>query len=161
KLPIHAARAQARPAPGGWLRRWWLALTTGALSVAGAAVLTVQHTEILQLKQSIRALAAGSAGAQSAAPTPALKEGQSSEVTTETADQEIARLNGVVSQLETDVTRLDQTRAANERMRSQLARSAAPTLTAEEKESRAKARAENIQCVNNLKQLGLAAKIWA
>lgn len=166
KLPAPAPRAEkalTRRATSGWLRRWWPALTAGALSVAGAAVLTVQRMDINQLKQSMQALTAAPTGAQGATPAPAATESQSPETSAETPEQEIARLKGVVNQLQADVALLEQTRAANEKLRTQLAKPAAPTFTTEELAAmnNAKARAENIQCVNHLKQLGLAVRVWA
>ena len=54
-------------------------------------------------------------------------------------------------------------RAENDRLRSQIASSSTPVLTAEETEAmeQASQHALSIQCVNNLKQLGLAARVWA
>jgi hypothetical protein len=155
-----------RLGPGGWLQSWWATLATGVLLISGAAVLSVQRGEIDLLKTSIEALRAASANAPSATSTPASTESQSFGAATETSEQEIARLKGAVSQLEAEVARSEETRSANDKMRTQLARSAAPTFTPEEiaamdNPNSPKARAENIMCVNNLKQLGLAAKTWA
>jgi hypothetical protein len=155
-----------RLGPGGWLQSWWATLAGGVVLMTGAAVLTVQRGEIDLLKTSIEALRAASANAPSATPAAASTESQSSGAATETSGQEMARLTAVVSQLEVDVARLEETRSANDKMRTQLARTAAPTFTPEEiaamdNPNSPKARAENIMCVNNLKQLGLAAKTWA
>jgi hypothetical protein len=150
-------------APGGWLRRWWPALATGACSLAGAAVLTVQRMEINELRQSVQAFSMASAGQESLAPPPEAKEAPNSGAVIEDPEQEVVRLRGVASQLEADVSRLEQARATNEKLRAQLAAPVAAAITPEQVQAmeKAKAEAEQVMCVNNLKQLGLAARIWA
>src|SRR5882757_9242560 len=45
-----------KPASGGWLRRWWLAVAPAAVSVACAVVLTAQQGKIRELKANIHTL---------------------------------------------------------------------------------------------------------
>jgi hypothetical protein len=77
--------------------------------------------------------------------------------------QEIERLKALASQLTAEVAQLEQLRAENTKLRSQLEAPPAGILTPEETDALAKAkeRAEQITCINNLKQLGLAARIWS
>lgn len=75
--------------------------------------------------------------------------------------KEIARLAERAKQLTADIAQLEQTQNENESLRSQLA--APPTLSQADMEelSKAKDRALSIQCINNLKQFGLAVRLWA
>ena len=77
--------------------------------------------------------------------------------------QEIARLKELATQLAAEVAQLEQMRAENAKLRTQLAAPPAGFLTPEETDALAKAKekAESIACINNLKQLGLAVRVWA
>jgi len=105
---------------------------------------------------------------QSAAPSP----------TADADSRELARLRNEVGQLRKQAAEADKLRAqAGEaaQLRAQLA-SATQTLAQKERESgeaakltpeqtaqmeQTKQRAQSIACINNLKQIGLAARIWA
>jgi hypothetical protein len=152
-----------RPTLGGWLRRWWPALAPATVSLACAVVLTVQQMEIGDLQESIRGLSEVAA-ATAAVPSAALPAPLNDMPATDSSameQQEIARLKQLVSQLAREVAQLEQIQKENQDLRTQLAKPAG--LTAEELEPLAKARerALEIQCVNNLKQFGLAARMWA
>jgi hypothetical protein len=74
--------------------------------------------------------------------------------------EEIARLRATVQQLTQEIAELERLRQANDQLRQQLA--AETTLTNEFKAlAQARDEAKSTMCVNNLKQLGLAARIWA
>jgi hypothetical protein len=128
-------------------------------------VLTVQQKEIRDLKAALQAAPPAvpaqesrpAAGEQ--VPNPA-RDAAGSSIPEEA---EIARLKALTDKLTTDVSRLEKIAAENEQLRKQLATGASATLTPEETKAleEARARAMSIQCVNNMKQLGLAARIWA
>ena len=145
-----------------WLRRWWAALAPAMASAACAVVLTVQQTELNELKQQLRTSlpdASAQGGLISAAATTPSINGEIS-----TAEEaEIERLKGLVAQLRSEIAQLEHLRAENEKLRSRLAVPAVTGLSAQEMESLEKAteKALSIQCVNNLKQFGLAVRIWA
>jgi hypothetical protein len=150
---------------GGWVRRWWPALAPGAVSLACAIGLTLQQTEIRDLKEQIQAApqgpaVSGTAVGNSAAATPNAAAPPEVEARTQ---QEIARLKELASRLASEIEALERMRLENEKLRTQLATPATGFLTTEEAEALAKARekAESIMCINNLKQLGLAVKVWA
>ena len=152
-------------APAGWLRRWWPLLAPATVSFACAVGLTLQQMEIRDLKQTIQSLphdSAANAGAVSTLNAQTNDTAAASEAEART-QQEIARLKALATQLTAEVARLEQTRAENVKLRTQLAAPAAGFLTPEDAEALAKAqeRAERIACVNNMKQLGLAARVWA
>ncbi len=173
RLPAASCGAVRTPRPtfkrsndwGDWLRRWWPVLAPATVSLACAAALTVQQMEIRDLKQTSQALSRDLAAQASALITPTAQTNDSdSEATAATrTQQEIARLKALAGQLAAEVAQLEQMSAENTKLRTQLAGPPAGFLKPEEAEALAKAkeRAERIACVNNLKQLGLAVRIWA
>ena len=148
--------------PGGWLRRWWPVLVPAGFSLACAVVLAVQQQEIRTLKQQIErrpakvapvpAQPAGSAVAANGVPAP----------DPEAEAREIARLKELVGKLTGEIAGLQQLRSENSDLRAKIA-AAQPGIPAEDLEAlqKAKARAQMIQCVNNMKQLGLSVRLWA
>jgi hypothetical protein len=75
----------------------------------------------------------------------------------------MARLKALAAQLEGEVSQLEQIRLQNDQLRKQLAARSSASFTAEEAKAvdDARDRASCIQCVNNLKQLGLAVRMWS
>jgi len=156
---------EAATAPASWLHRWWPVLAPATVSLACAVGLTMQQMEIRDLRQAIEELS------REAVP----KGGALSTLTVHTNDaaphadaaartqQEVARLKELASQLVAEVAQLERLRAENMKLRTQLAEPPAGFLTPDETEALAKAkeRAESVACVNNLKQLGLALRLWA
>jgi len=161
-----AVQATVRPLAGGsWLRRWWPVLVPATASLACAVGLSLQQMEIRSLRQAIEGLSHDSgpkAGAVATpdGPTNGASPRADAAVTTQ---QEIARLKELAGRLTAEVAQLERMRAENANLRAQLAAPPAGFLTPEETEALAKAkeRAEAIQCVNNLKQLGLAVRLWS
>ncbi len=172
QVQLPAARPASQPAltvrsRGGWLRRWWPALAPAAVSVACAAVLTVQQSQIRDLRETIQTLAQAAAATEAASSTPTARtdSGASASGSSVTEQQEIDRLKKLASQLAADMAQLEQMRAENANLRAELAKPAAtlPPEFKDAQEAMAKARekAQTIACVNNLKQVGLAFRIWA
>lgn len=148
--------------PLTWWRRWWPALAPAAVSVACAVIFTAQQTEISRLRESIRSIASAGSTEATALITPTAYEGSITNSIDPTAaeQEEIARLKERVKQLTTEIAQLEQAQKENESLRRQIA--APPTLTQEEMDALAKARerALSVHCVNNLKQFGLATRVW-
>ncbi|MEP6662101.1 MAG: hypothetical protein ABJC04_00430 [Verrucomicrobiota bacterium] len=71
---------------------------------------------------------------------------------------ELLRLRVEAAQLRTDTAGLEKMRAENKTLEASTIASAKAT---NDFFGEARARAERIQCVNNMKQIGLAARIWA
>lgn len=148
-----------RPTSGGWLRRWWPALAPAAVSVACAIVLTAQQGTIRELKANIQTLSQAPA-----IETTQPRERAAAPVDASVAmEQEINRLKGLAAGLKAEIGQLQQLQTENTKLRAQVAAPPELGLTAEETEALAKAkeRAQSIQCVNNLKQFGLAVRTWA
>ena len=161
-------KAGGTPAPlprGGWLRRWWPALAPATVSLACAVVFTMQQLEINDLKETIRVLSPDAITTEASPSTPPDSTSDIAPAVDASASEqaEIARLKAVASQLTTAVAQLEQIRVENKNLRARLATPPAGYLTSEETDALTKARdrAQSVTCVNNLKQLGLAARVWA
>lgn len=148
----------------GWLRRWWPALAPATCSLACAGVMVSQQIEARGLRTRNQTLAQQIVDASAAVHATPSGEQQSQTAAAEAMAaerKEIARLKERVSQLGGEVARLEKLRTENESLRRQAA--TASGLNGEELAALAKARekALSIQCINNLKQIGLAVRIWA
>jgi hypothetical protein len=154
---------QRRPSAStaSWLRRWWPVLVPASVSLACVTGLTLQQVEIHGLKRAIQDLP------RTPVPAPAVNRTPSAQTISPQAnastDAEIARLKALASQLSAEVEQLEKMRTENAALRTKLAAPPDGFLTPEETEALAAARerAESIACVNNLKQLGLAVRVWA
>ena len=147
--------------PSSWLARWWPVLAPSLVSLACAATVAVQQNEIRHLRTELDTPSAVTAGTTAqAAPS---KPGTATANATLSEADELTRLRNLVASLTSEVAKLEQTRAENERLRAQLATRSSGAFTPEETKALDEARdkALNIQCVNNLKQLGLAVRVWS
>jgi hypothetical protein len=164
-----ASQNLALPAAGwgSWLRRWWPALAPAAATLACAAVITVQQAEIQELKSQLASTgssgAEGSSNPADVAPTAASITASPTSASAAVQAEEIARLTALAAKLQGELSGLEAIQKENGQLASQLAAKSAATLTSEETAALREARdqASSIQCVNNLKQFGLAVRVWA
>jgi hypothetical protein len=159
----NAVRVLSRPASGSWLRRWWPTLLPAAVALGAASVLTLEGVKIRSIQDTIAALSHGAATAESPAATTVSESSGTSPSVDEAAryEEEMARLKAAVAEARAQVAQLEQLRVANEKLKTRLA--ALPDrLSAEETDAmdQAHERAMSIACVNNLKQFGLAVRVW-
>jgi hypothetical protein len=168
RLPVVPTGSQILPAtlaPAAWLRRWWPLLAPAAVSLACAVGLTVQQTEIRDLKRTIQDLSRDSAVKPGTRSKPTMQTNAAAPDPDAAArtQQEIGRLKALASQLAAEVQQLEQLRAENATLRSQLETPTAGFFTPDETEAltKAKEKTDAINCMNNLKQLGLAVRVWA
>ncbi len=149
----------------GWLRRWWPAFASTMVSLACAVVLAVQQNELRELKHSLQILSARSGSTQDARATGEIATPQqaSPDRTSAGEQAEIERLKQLAAQFSFEVAQLEQLRAENETLRKRLATAGISGLSPAETEAMEKVRekALSIACINNLKQFGLAVRVWA
>ena len=137
-----------------WWARRWLPATTVVLLVAATGVLAMQSVTISRLQQENQRLKAAST-----APPPSTSgKDEPSELESLRKDgAEVQRLRREVAGLRAQGLRLAELRAENQRLRLQAGLNAGiPGV-----ESGMNSKGESFKCVNNLKQIGLAARIYA
>lgn len=153
-----------------WLRRWWPTLVFGGGILACAAALVSQQAELRGLRAQVQAGGTEPGGSPTQgivapAATVSTGSGTTAPAPAETRRAEIARLRAEVAELQAAADLIRQLAAENQQLQAQLAaaQAAQPGLTTEDLNAmnEAKARAQSIQCVNNLKNIGLALRIWA
>jgi hypothetical protein len=161
-LPTDACSPSARAPVGSWWRRWWPAVTAGGLAAVAFAVVIVQQTQISDLEQTIERLEHELTPAP-AESGPAPQTAPSDGVTVPLPDgpAELEELRARIRDLSEEVKAMEAMQAENAQLKTEAAAALGipPEMLQELEE--AKARAQRIACVNNLKQLGLAARIWA
>jgi len=174
----HQLKAQAlnarMPAPqqslggrttGSWFSRWRPALSPAGVSLACAASLTVQNKEIRTLKAAFESSNQGVLAPDGTTPASVKLIRPSGEAAESSAsgDYELARLRQLASSLTAEISKLEKMRAENDQLRAQLASRSAAVFTPEETKvmEDARERVGRIQCINNMKQIGLAMHMWA
>lgn len=151
-----------RSAAVNWWRRWWPALAPAALSVACVVTVAVQQMEINDLRRLLEPLVAALPVDQyetSVASVPSVAPVFAASAESD----ELARLHDLVDRLAAEIAALENLQAENESLRASRSGGSGLAVTADERAALAAAyeRAQVITCINNLKQLGLAAHIWA
>lgn len=155
-----------RPRPS-WLRRWLPALSFAAILLTCMVAIGVQGNLMTELKQQnndLRAKTQNLDSLRQANVDLQRLRNENQELDRLRKDNtELQKLRGEVAQLSTQVEGLQGLRAQNEQLRMRNAsdvNAAADERSAAENAER-EANAERIRCVNNLKQIGLAFRIWA
>jgi regulator of replication initiation timing len=153
---------EGRGGVAGWFRHWWPAWAPAAISIACAAVVVAQQLEIRRLRESVPSPSESASSANS--PDRAARSGANpSSATSPDYQQEIARMKAQVADLKSELERLEGLKAENQKLRASLAAAGMPPelQDAAEAMQKAKEKAQKINCINNLKQFGLAVRIYA
>ena len=135
-------------------KRWLPAFSIGLLMLGCLGALGLQTAELFQLQQENEALRQA---AQSVPTEPAPLETPSALAQDQ---EELQRLRAEVEQLRADLQVLPDLRAQQAQLREQL-KTATDRAAAEDPFARGRAKADSVACINNLKQIGLAARMWA
>ncbi len=151
------------PERGGWLKRWLPVLAPAGLSLVCVAVLAVQQAQIRQLKQEIQDISATVSAHTTGSPFVETNVNMPAADSSAAQQEEITRLKNSADQLATEISQLEKMRAENQSLRAQLSQPPPGMFSQDELNAlaAAKERAERIACVNNLKQIGLAARVFA
>lgn len=148
--------------PAGWWQRWWPVLAPATASLAFAVVLMVQQNEITTLKQTISDLDTTLAAASGSEAVNIQSAPAESVITpANTQEDEIAQLKQRVAALTTEIGQLEAVQKGNESLRTQIDTPAGLSQPELDALAEAKERAQSIRCINNLKQVGLAVRLWA
>jgi len=151
-----------RPSSNG-LRRWLPALGFALWFLGCIVVFGIQANRIAELREQRHALESSKAAsvqqALAADTLRATAEGELERLKQELAD--VQRLRAEMEQLRADAQELTTLKAQNQQLHEELRSQTAPPPKPEEDFfALATMRAERTRCVNSLKRLGLAARIW-
>ena len=146
--------------PLSWWQRWWPALAPAAASLVFAVVIAVQQNEISALQQTIRDLNTTLSTATNQAPVK-LESQPTPAPTAEREADEITHLQRRLAALNMEVGQLAGLQQANAQLQQQLNTPADLSPQELDALAEAKAKAKRIQCINNLKQVGLALRIYS
>ncbi len=155
-----AAPARGQLAELPWFRRWRLALATGGVAVVSIIALGVQQAEIRELNATIESLRQ-QLDQPAPAPAKATVPVGSQPNTAENVTAEIEQLRMRVAKLTAEIAATEALATENQKLKAQLEAGIAATPEEFETMVAAREKAKLIMCVNNMKQLGLAARIWA
>ena len=164
-LPARDGRAVApngtscsRPGLGEWFRMWWPTAATASLALAACGALAYQQEQISELRKEVEAIER-----TPAAPTPGVEPAPvpASQEPLMDPGENLEWLKQTVAKLTAEVARLETLAAENEQLR-QAGAGSAGLSDAEMADLKAlQEQAFSTACINNLKQLGLAARVWA
>lgn len=143
----------------GWLARWFhswrFAAAAAGLALATLAVVASQQAELRRLRQQTDALRLQVENRPAAQPAPAPAANDNERA-------ELERLRAEAAQLQMEIARRSQLHTENAALQAQLSALTQQALPDEFQALRdARLRAQRISCVNNLKQLCLAVRLWA
>jgi hypothetical protein len=144
--------------------RWWPALMAGGGVAFCALILALQQMELRELKEDIQALHATLSGQNNAAKTELFgngRFGQAANASPKAYEQEIERLKEQAARITGELEEIERLRIENASMRKELA-APPPNLPPEfQAMEGARQRALSRACISNLKQVGMAAILWA
>jgi hypothetical protein len=152
----------ARPS---WLWKWLPAVSFAAIFLVCLAVIAVQSNTLAELERGNNDLRAAktkleAARTENPANQEAVIENQGLEGLRKD-NAELLKLRAEVGRLQAQLQDGPKLRAENAQIKAAIAANQAAADLDADALAKAKARAERIACVNNLKQIGLAMRIWA
>jgi hypothetical protein len=164
RLPRAELKRPAPISPRSWFQRWVPAISIAMIFLVCFVAFAVQTNTLSQLKQENATLRAQTGNLEALRADNVEYQRLSQQV--EELDRlrkdraELEKLHDEVAQLQGQAQEADKLRAENASLAA-----ATPVVAAagasEDFFAEAQARAERIQCCNNMKQIGLAARIWA
>jgi hypothetical protein len=158
-LPYHGEAPAISLTPRSWLRRWFPELSFATLFLICLAAIGVQLKVLsnLRMRNEVEELRPLSAQDRLLAEKSELERFRKDNV-------DLHRLREEVNKLQVDLGEVVRLRSENQKLQA-LNSAAAPQSSAEgsldDALEKTRAKEEAIHCVNNLKQIGLAERIWA
>jgi hypothetical protein len=151
----------------GWLKRWIPALSFAAFFISCLVVVGVQTNTLSELKRENERLGAAAQELETLRTQNA--EYQRLYAQSQAMEQlrkdnaELHRLKEEVAKLREEVGEVEKLRAENEKLQAMNAAAAQQTgaATGGDFFAEAEAKADSIRCINNMKQICLAGRIWA
>ena len=148
-------------------RRWFPALAFGVLLFGCLIVLGMQTSQLLELRRQNEQLRAATANLDSLRQENAkLQQSRAASQETErlrSDNEELLKLRAEVAQLRGRTQELSVLRAENQRLQAERDAAAAQAGVAAEEDPFAlsQEKALSVKCISNIKQIGLAARMWA
>jgi hypothetical protein len=163
-LPRPQTSAPRYGSPAPWFKRWIPALSFASLLLGGLVILAMQADSISKLRQENQASAKDAPGVQ-ALPEPDQSAQQRSLESQELErlrkeGAELRALRVEAAQLREQADALTRLRTENQKLLTELTARRPVNGVGDELE-KAREQAESVRCVNNLKNIGLAARIFA
>ena len=157
-----------RPGSGAFWRRWFPALSFGVLILGCLIGLAIQTAQLIQLRRENASLCAATADLDRLREAAAEREARQAAAGREVERQgrlneELEKLRAQAATLRAATDGLSTLRTENQRLQQQrnAALAAANAQSEEDPFTKARERAERIACTSNMKQIGLAALMWA
>jgi hypothetical protein len=164
RAPVNEAESTD---PRPFFRRWLPALSFSAFLLASLIAIAVQANILSDLRQENRQLQSSAAEIEQARLASAGSQaGQAEQLRLEQLRKdaaEVERLRDEIAQLRAQGQEIATLRAENQRLKAAFQASANQAGVASEEDplGAAQEKAKSAHCVNNLKQFGLAARLWA
>ena len=149
--------------PPSWSRRWLPALSFAAILLTCLVALGVQSNLLEELKQHNADLRAKTQNLdslrQANADVQRLRNENQEFDRLRKDNAELHKLRGEVAQLGAQLQGMQNLRAENQQLKAR--NMSAPAAGADTTSDADQAEAESTRCVNNMKQIGLAFRIWS
>ena len=163
-LPHASATANATDFWAGF-RRWFPGFATAALFLTCLVALGVQQRVLSGLRHEQRQLQSSATAAQQAAERSRTAQEQAQAQAAQLAqlrkdNAELQQLRAAVAQLREQLQQLPSLRAEHQRLAAQAKESQSAGAT-NDPFAMAQDKAQRIQCVSNMKQIGLGLRMWA
>lgn len=160
----HAAAPKGNPFAVPWWRRWLPAVSFATVFLTCIVLLAMQTSQLIQLRRDNEALRdATKTLAQLRRENQDLqqRQAQAQELDRLRKDSlERQRLRTEIDQLRGQLQAFAQLRAENQRLLAEQAARRKQAPAEADPFAEARANAMRISCINNLKQIGLAARLW-
>ena len=162
-LPRHRPQPEHRASALPWHKRWMPALSFSALMLGCFVIIAMQADSISKLRKENRTLVDETSATKTTQPpiekVDRIKFERQELERLRKENAELQNLRTEAAQLQQQIAGLIQLRVVNQELRTGLA--AAQPFSDDEAMAKAREKADSVRCANNLKNIGLAAHIYA